>query len=86
MNQHSVKTTATMTFVVHFWREWTGTESRWRGRVEHVQSGRQASFLEIGDLLGFFQRFGIGGEGPPAGRSDINATPGMGEPRVVDSS
>ena len=78
--------TTEITFVVRFWHEWSGAGSRWRGRVEHVQSGRQASFLEIGDLLGFFQRFGIGGEGPPAGRSDINATPGMGEPRVVDSS
>ena len=70
MNQSSTGTTTTMTFVVRFWRDWTGTTSRWRGRVEHVQSGQQASFLKIDDLLGFFERFGIGGEGAPAGRSE----------------
>ena len=70
MKQPSVETTATTTFVVRFWREWSGTESRWRGRVEHVQSGQQASFLEIDDLLDFFEHFGIGGEDPPANTSE----------------
>jgi hypothetical protein len=86
MNPSTTPPTTGTTFVVRFWREWTGVESRWRGRVEHVQSGQQASFLEIEDLLSFFERFGIGGGGPPTDRSDNNATPGMGEPRVVDSS
>ena len=70
MNQPSAETTATTTFVVRFWREWTGSGLRWRGRVEHVQSGQQASFLKVDDLLGFFERFGIGGEDPPADRSE----------------
>jgi hypothetical protein len=69
MNPFSTETIYTTTFVVHFWREWMGTESRWRGRVEHVGSGRQANFLEIADLLGFFQRFGISGADPLTGRS-----------------
>jgi hypothetical protein len=65
MNQPTAGTTSTTTFVVRFWREWSGAEPRWRGRVEHVESGRQANFLEIGGLLGFFQYFGIG----PAARA-----------------
>lgn len=69
MNPFPTETIYTTTFVIHFWREWTGTESRWRGRVEHVESGRQANSLEIADLLGFFQRFGISGPDPPTGRS-----------------
>ena len=86
MNPTTTQPTTGITFVVRFWREWTGAESRWRGRVEHVQSGRQTSFLEIDDLLGFFERFGIGGEGPPAGGSEDSGVPGIGEPRVIDSS
>ena len=68
MSQPSAGTTTT--FVVRFWREWTGAKSRWRGRVEHVQSGQQASFLKIDDLLDFFERFGIDGEDPPANTSE----------------
>lgn len=75
MTRPSADTIAPMTFVVRFWREWTGTEPRWRGRVEHVESGRQANFLAIEDLLGFFQRFGFGAAGPPAGRSEEPAEP-----------
>jgi hypothetical protein len=50
----------TTTFVVRFWREWSGAEPRWRGRIEHVGSGRQANFLAVEGLLVFFHRFGIG--------------------------
>lgn len=70
MNRRAVEATATSIFVVHFWREWSGAEPRWRGRVEHVESGRQANFLEIDDLLGFFQHFGIGAAARAAGRSE----------------
>lgn len=59
MNQPSGGTTATTTFVVRFWREWTGTESRWRGRIEHVQSGQRADFLRLDDMLDFLQRMGV---------------------------
>lgn len=75
MNPPAADTTTTTTFVVHFWREWTGTEPRWRGRVEHVDSGRQANFLEIYDLLSFFLRFGFGDAGPPAGKSEEPVEP-----------
>lgn len=63
-------TTATTTFVVHFWREWTGAEPRWRGRVEHVQSGQRADFLAVEDLLSYFQRFGVRPATRVAGRSE----------------
>lgn len=70
MTRPSAETIAPTTFVVRFWREWSGLEPRWRGRVEHVESGRQANFLEIDDLLGFFQHFGIGPAARVAGRSE----------------
>ena len=52
--------TATTVFVLRFWREQAGTESRWRGRVEHVQSGQRQDFLELEGLLSFLEQFGIG--------------------------
>jgi hypothetical protein len=52
-------TTTSSTFVLRFWREWTGAESRWRGRIEHVQSGQRTDFLALEGLLHFLRRFGI---------------------------
>jgi hypothetical protein len=62
MSQLVVETTTTATFVVRFWREWSGGGLRWRGRIEHAQSGQAASFLDIEGLLEFLERFGIDGE------------------------
>ncbi len=59
MNEAPIKTTDTATFVVRFWREWTGHEPGWRGRIEHVQSGRRADFLEAKAMISFLERFGI---------------------------
>jgi hypothetical protein len=47
------------TFVVRFWREWSAAGSRWRGRIEHVQSGESAAFLELEAMLSFLRRFGV---------------------------
>jgi len=47
------------TFIVRFWREWTGAEARWRGRIEHVQSGQRQDFLYLDDMLGFLQQMGV---------------------------
>jgi len=47
------------TFVVRFWREWSATGPRWRGRIEHVQSGKEATFLDLEGLLDFVRRFGV---------------------------
>jgi hypothetical protein len=70
MNEPLIRTTDTATFVVRFWREWAGHKPRWRGRIEHVQSGRQADFLEVKALIGFLERFGISAGGDAAGRED----------------
>jgi hypothetical protein len=49
----------TNTFIVHFLREWSAAGSRWRGRIEHVQSGERAAFLDLAGLVGFLQRLGV---------------------------
>jgi hypothetical protein len=41
------------TFVVRFWREWLAAGSRWRGHIEHVQSGKSAAFLDLEGMLDF---------------------------------
>lgn len=46
------------TFVVRFRREWSAAGPRWRGRVEHVQSGESVAFLDLDEMLDFFHRFG----------------------------
>jgi hypothetical protein len=47
------------TFVVRFWREWSAGRSRWRGRIEHVQSGRHADFESLEGALDFVQGLGV---------------------------
>lgn len=59
MNQPAPDSTATATFVVRFWHEWTGMAARWRGRVEHVQSGQGVSFLAMDEMLAFLQQMGV---------------------------
>jgi hypothetical protein len=46
------------TFVVRFRREWSASGPRWRGWVEHLQSGEDAAFLDLGEVLRFIRRFG----------------------------
>jgi hypothetical protein len=47
------------TFIVRFWREWSAAGSRWRGRIEHVQSGESAVSLDLQGILDFIQRCGV---------------------------
>jgi len=47
------------TFVVRFWREWTAAGPRWRGQIEHIQSGESVSFLHLDAMLALIRRFGI---------------------------
>jgi len=47
------------TFVLRFWREWSASGSRWRGRIEHVQSGQRADFVELQSFLEFMRDLGI---------------------------
>jgi hypothetical protein len=51
-----------ITFVVRFWPETSAGEPRWRGQIEHVQSGEGAAFLDIGGMLSFLRRFGVEGD------------------------
>jgi hypothetical protein len=59
MTQLSTHATALTTFVVRFWREWSKGQPRWRGRVEHVQSGQGMSFLAVDEMVGFFRMMGV---------------------------
>jgi hypothetical protein len=45
------------TFVVRIWHEWSAAGSRWRGRIEHLQSGESAAFLDLEETLAFIRRF-----------------------------
>jgi len=47
------------TFVVRFWQEWSAGAARWRGRIEHIPSGRSAAFLDQEVMWEFIQSFGI---------------------------
>ncbi len=62
MIQPTVPATTTATFVLRFWHETTAGQVRWRGRIEHVQSGESVAFLEIEAMLSFLRRFGITAE------------------------
>jgi hypothetical protein len=46
------------TFIVRLWREWSAAGPRWRGRIEHVQSGESVAFLGLDGMLEFVRRFG----------------------------
>lgn len=52
------------TFVIRFWREWSTATGRWRGRIEHVQSGQRADFVGLEGILEFVQGFGVMADSP----------------------
>jgi hypothetical protein len=56
------------TFIIRCWREWSTAEPRWRGRIEHVQSGDNAAFLDLEEMLDFVRRFAFTAGGPLEGR------------------
>ena len=47
------------TFVVRFWREWSVAGPRWRGQIDHVQSGENARFLDLEGMLDIIRCFGV---------------------------
>jgi hypothetical protein len=47
------------TFVVRFWQEWSVAGPRWRGQVDHVQSGKTSRFLDLEELLDIIHSFGV---------------------------
>lgn len=50
------------TFVIRFWREWTAASIRWRGRIDHVQSGQRADFVDPEAIMAFVRALGVMGE------------------------
>ena len=60
------------TVVVRFWQEWSAAGSRWRGRIEHVQSGECATFLDLDEMLDFVHHIGVmgGDESRPARKEE----------------
>jgi hypothetical protein len=55
--------TPASTFVIRSWREWSAAGPRWRGRIDHVQSGESAAFHDLDGMLGFLGRFGVIADG-----------------------
>ncbi len=51
-----------ITFVVRFWREWSAAGQRWRGRIQHVESGNAASFTDVNMMMRFLRSSGALGE------------------------
>lgn len=52
------------TFIVRFWREWSATGWRWRGQIQHVQSGQRASCLALEGILDFIKTQGVMADQP----------------------
>ena len=50
------------TFVIRFWRDWSSAGSRWRARIEHLQSGESAICLDLKGISEFMQRLVVGME------------------------
>ena len=70
MSEPAIESTASATFVLRFWREWSGGQPRWRGRIEHVPSGQAANFLGVAGLVAFLWQFGICCQEEPQGMPD----------------
>jgi len=47
------------TFVIRFWREWSVAAVRWRGRIEHVQSGQSIIFVDLKNAEDFMRALGV---------------------------
>ena len=64
------------TFVVRFWQEWSAAGPRWRGRIEHVQSGEGATFLNLDGMLDFIRSFGAmpDGQSRPARKDGVGGS------------
>ena len=60
-------------FVLRIWSEWTASGWRWRGRVEHVDSGLSASFVCPSGVLAFLR--GIAGSASESPESNGTSQP-----------
>ncbi|MFN2290173.1 MAG: hypothetical protein ACK2UC_03170 [Anaerolineae bacterium] len=61
---------STSTFVVRFWREWSANADRWRGQIEHLQSGQRTDFLDLLDASAFIQSLGVMADRPASPRRE----------------
>lgn len=61
---------AVNTFVVRIWYEHSLATPRWRGRIEHLQSGRTLAFLELEQALAFIHALGMFASGQCGGTND----------------
>jgi hypothetical protein len=50
------------TFVIRFWTEWSHGGLRWRGRIEHLQSGHSIAFAKLQRMLAFMRSLGLDDE------------------------
>ena len=63
-------------FVVKLWlegREIEGAQPEWRGRIDHVQSGKRVYFRSIAEINQFIQTFLDATEGRPAKKEKDDA-------------
>ncbi len=59
------------TFVLRFWREQSALSPRWRGLVEHVQTGEGAAFDDVRQMLAFIGGFVPALESQTAGSAAV---------------
>lgn len=59
MTHETAPATTMAIFVVRFWRETSDGEPRWRGQIEHVQSGQSEGFLDLNGMLRCLRHFGV---------------------------
>jgi hypothetical protein len=73
MSHPASPSSSRVTFVVRFWREASAGGLRWRGQIEHAQSGEQMAFLELDAMLDFLRRSGVmmGDRSAPAKTDDL---------------
>jgi hypothetical protein len=45
--------------VLRFWREWSAAGPRWRGRIEHLQSGEATTSLDLQGIAEFIRQHGV---------------------------
>ena len=45
------------TFIIRLWREMGPDGPRWRGQVQHVQTGERISFADERTMLAFIRRW-----------------------------
>ena len=55
--------------MLRFWREWSAAGPRWRGRIEHLQSGEAITSLDLQGIAEFIQQHGVMAEA-----SDLDGT------------